>query len=164
MSPGCAPPSRRACAGWTTRRASVARIRSRTRRSRRSRSRASSSGWNIRPRATAGLRWREVAEPAELPETQRIGKGTEHHAQRLALLPDPGDLGSRRERRRVRGEVEIVRARPAHALELRLVEPGAGAQTLVGAFPERLGHQEVLAHRDGVLQHTVDEDDVETRE
>src|SRR5437667_10387637 len=164
MSSGCAPPSRRVCAGWGARRASVARIRSRTRRSRRSRSRASSSGWNIRSRATACLRGREVAEPAELPETQRIGKGPEHDAQRLALAREPGDLGTGRERRRERGEVEVPGAGPTHALELLLERPGARAQTFVGALPQRLGPQEILPHPDGAFQPPVDEADGEARE
>src|SRR3989454_2592556 len=50
------------------------------------------------------------------------------------------------------------------SLELLLERPGARAQTFVRALPQRLGHQEVLANRDGVLQHPMDEDDVEARE
>src|SRR3989454_4644867 len=45
------------------------------------------------------------------------------------------------------------------SLELLLERPGARAQTFVRALPQRLGHQEVLANRDGVLQHPMDEDD-----
>src|SRR5712691_5924959 len=105
-----------------------------------------------RERRRRGLRGREVAERTALPQTQHIRKGPEHHAQRLALLREPGDLGTGRERLRERGEVEVPGAGAAHALELLFEEPSAYAHALIGALPQRLGHQDVFAHRDGILQ------------
>src|SRR5207245_9901013 len=71
-----------------------------------------------RERRRRGLRGREVAERTALPVAEHIRKGPEHHAQRLALLREPGDLGTGRERLRERGEIEVPGAGAAHTLEL----------------------------------------------